>query len=165
MKAIVSTLLAVFIMGCFSYLASAKLTRIYVIVNMDDAPIEILEFGKYRGEDSDHISSVVEYKNKTDRGIEALAITMIYYDAFNEKEDGLKGISTDLLKAGQQDSGAWSTYGKPSFVKTAMTFVSAVRFLDGEIWKADIEEVIKVASKLPELDFLSETAMLEIGKK
>lgn len=90
---------------------------------------------------------------------------MIYYDAFNEKEDGVKGISTDLLKATQTDKGGWSTYGKPGFVKTAMTFVSAVRFLDGEIWKADIEEVTKVAAKLPGLDFLSETAMLEIEKK
>lgn len=165
MKAVTYVLLAVFIMGCFSYLASAKLTRIYVIVNMDNAPIEILDFGRSRREDEDYISSVVEYKNKTDRDIEALAITMIYYDAFNEKEDGVKGISTDLLKATQRRTGGWSTYGEPGFVKTAMAFISAVRFLDGEVWEADIEEVIKVASKLPGLEFLSETTMLEIEKK
>jgi len=158
-------LLAVIIVICFSSAVLAGLTRVYVIVNMDDAPIEILEFGKYRGEDEDHISSVVEYKNKTDRDIEALAITMIYYDAFNEKEDGLMGISTDLFKATEARRGQWSTYGEPGFVKTAIAYVSAVRFIDGEVWKADTEKVIETAGKMPELSFLSRTEMLEIEKE
>jgi len=158
-------LLAVFIIACFCSVVSAKLTRIYVIVNTDNAPVEILEFGKSYGKDEDHISSVVEYKNRTDRDIEALAITMIYYDAFNEKEDGVRDISTRLLKAGQEDSGGWSIYGEPSFVKTTMAYVNAARFLDGEVWKADKEEVFRVAGDIPELSFLSETKMLEIDKK
>jgi len=158
-------LLGIFIVACFCSVVSAKLTRVYVIVNMDNAPIQILEFGRYYKEDEDHISSVVKYWNKTDRDIEASVITMIYYDAFNEKEDGVKGISTDFLKAQGQDSGGWSTYGKPYFVKTAIAFVSAVRFIDGEVWRADTKEVIKVASEMPQLDFLSETKMLEIEKK
>ncbi len=164
-------LLAVFIVVCSSSLVSAELTRVYVIVNMDNAPVEISEFGRSSREDSDHISSVVKYKNRTDRDIEALAITMIYYDAFNEKEDGVRGISTELfkgrdyLKATQEHIGGWSIYGEPSFVKTAIAFVSAVRFLDGEVWKVDREEVFKTAGNIPELSFLSETKMLEIEKK
>ncbi len=72
-------LLAVIIVACFSSAVLARLTRVYVIVNMDDAPVEILEFRKSSREDEDHISSVVKYKKRTDRDIEALAITMIYY--------------------------------------------------------------------------------------
>jgi len=162
MKKILSIL---FILFCFSSVSLADLTRIYIIVNMDNAPIEILEFGKYVREDEDHISSVVEYKNTTDRDIEALIISMIYFDAFNEKEDGVRGMSTRLLKAHQEESGGWSTYGEPSFVKTAMAYVSAVRFLDGEVWKADRSEVIRMAGKIPELSFLSEIEMIEIEKK
>jgi len=158
-------LLAVFIVICFYPAVSAELTRIYVIVNIESAPIEILEFGKYVREDEDHIFSVVKYRNKTDRDIEALEITMIYYDAFNEKEDGVRGVSTDILKAHQSNIGGWSIYGKPSFVKTAMAFVSAVRFLDGEVWRADLEEVMKRATEMSELSFLSEAKMLEIEKK
>ena len=158
-------LLGIFIVACLCSVVSAKLTRVYLIVNMDNAPIQILEFGRYYKEDEDHISSVVKYWNKTDRDIEASAITMIYYDAFNEKEDGVKGISTDFLKALGQHTGGWSTYGKPYFVKIAIAFVSAVRFIDGEVRRADIKEVIKVASEMPQLDFLSETKMLEIEKK
>jgi len=160
-------LLALLIVVCFSSSASAKLTRIYVIVNMDNAPVEILEFGKWgRAEaDEDRIASIAEYKNKTDRDIKALAITMMYYDAFEEKEDGVKGISTDLLKASEQNRSGWSIYGKPNFVKTAIAFVSAVRFLDGEVWRADIDEVIEAAGNMPGLSFLSEAKMLEIEKE
>ena len=158
-------LLAVFIVVCSSSLLSARLTRVYLIVNMDNAPVEISEFGRSSREDSDHISSVVKYKNRTDRDIDALAITMIYYDAFNEKEDGVRGISTELVKATQEDRGGWSIYGEASFVKTAIVFVNAVRFLDGEVWKVDREEVFKRAGNIPELSFLSETKMLEIEKK
>ncbi len=159
-------LLAVFIVTCFCSLASARLTRVYVIVNMDDAPVEILEFGKSSGEDEDHIISVVKYKRRTDRDIEALAITMVYYDAFDEKQDGVIGISTYRLATELENTGAWSIYGEPDLVKTAIAFVSAVRFWpDGEIWKADIDEVFRIAGDMPELSFLSRTEMLEIEKE
>jgi len=158
-------LLTVFIVVCFCSPISAKLTRVYVIVNMDNTPIEILSSIQLGREDEDEIGSVVRYKNRTDRDIEALGITIIYYDAFNEKEDGVRGISTEFLKAHQEGIGRWSIYGEPSFVKTAMAFVSAARFLDGEVWKADIKEVLKKAENIPELSFLSETKMLEVEKK
>ena len=158
-------LVILFVLFCFSSVSLADLARIYIIVNMDDAPIEILEFGKSRFEDEDHISSVVEIKNRVEKAIEALEVTMVYYDPFNEKEDGVRGISTKTLRAGVSARAGWSTYGNPSFVKTAIAFVSAVRFLDGEVWKADIKEVMKKAGTIPKLEFLSETKMLEIEKK
>lgn len=50
--------------------------------------------------------------------------------------------------------------------KTAVAFVSAVRFWpDGEVWKADIDEVFRTAVNMSGLSFLSETIMLEIEKK
>ena len=154
----------IFLVLCLCY-PTLALERIYVIVNMENARIEILKFGKYYKEDEDHIFSIVEMKNTTDRDIEALAVTMMYYDPFNEKEDGVRGISTDLSKSGEIARGGWSIYGKPDFVKTAIAFVSAVRFLDGEVWKADVKEVMKTAGEMSELSFLSETKMLEIEKK
>ncbi len=157
-------LLAVIIVACFSSAVLAGLTRVYVIVNMDDAPIEILKFGESRGEGGSIPTEEIECKNKTDRDIEALAIIMIYYDAFDEKEGGLRRISIDLLKATQADRLLWGTYGS-RFVKTAMAFVSAVRFIDGEVWKADTKKVIETAGDMPELSFLSETEMLEIEKE
>jgi len=159
-------LLAVIIVACFSSAVLARLTRVYVILNMDDTPVEILEFGKSRGEDEDHISSVVRYKKRTDRDIEALAITILYYDAFDEKQDGVIGISTYRLATELENTGTWSIYGKPDFVKTAIAFVSAVRFWpDGEIWKADKKKVIEAAGDMPELSFLLRTEMLEIEKE
>lgn len=148
-----------------SCLSLAELQRVYVIVNLDNAPVSITEFGKYIHEDDTHISSVVGYLNRSDRDIEALAVTTIYYDAFNEREDGIRGISTDILRAHQDERSAWSTYGKPSFVKTAMAFVSAVRFMDGEVWWADLNDIIGEAAKLPGLEFLSKTEMLEIEEE
>ena len=145
-------------------ICNANLQRVYVIVNHPDAPIEIVAFGKYVGEDDDHIYSIVRYRNRTGRSIEAQAITMLYFDAFNEREAGVKGISTDLLPANQESTGGWSIYGTPGFVKTAMAFVSAVRFMDGEVWRADIAAVLEAAAKLPGLEFLSKTEMLEIKK-
>ncbi len=157
-------LLAVIIVACFSSAVLARLIRVYVAVNMDNAPIEILGFGRSREEDEDHIFSIVEYQNITDRQIEAFAITIIYYDAFNEKQAGVRGIDDDL-QPGQIWRGGWSIYGEPRFAKTAIAYVSAVRFLDGEIWKADTEKVFETAGDMPELSFLSETKMLEIEKE
>ncbi len=158
-------LLAVIIVACFSSaVLAADLTRVYVMVDMANAPIEILEFGKSRGEGGPFLTEEIEYKNKTDRDIEALAITMIYYDAFNETEGGLRSISIDLLKATQAGRLLWSMYGS-RFVKTAIAYVSAVRFVDGEVWKADTKKVIETAGDMPELSFLSETEMLEIEKE
>lgn len=158
-------LLAIIIVACFSSAVLAGLTRVYVIVDVENAPVEILEFGKSRGEDEDHISSVVKFKNRTDRDIEALAITMVYYDAFNEKQDGIMGIFTDPLYANRQRNAGWSIYGEPRFVKTAVAYVSAVRFINGEIWKADMEKIMEAAGKRAELSFLSKTEMLEIEKE
>ena len=157
LAALVALLLVIFSIPCFS-----GLQRVYVIVNHADSPIEITGFGKYAYEDDNRIASVVEYRNRTERSIEALAITMIYFDAFNEREDGVKGISADLLRAHSEDTGVWSTYGTPGFVKTAMAFVSAVRFLDGEVWWADVEEVLEEAADLAGLEFLSQKEMLVI---
>ncbi len=158
-------LLAIIIIACFSSAVLADLTRVYVIVNMDDAPIEILKFGESPAADFDEILSAVRYKNRTDRNIEAYAITMIYYNAFNEKEDGRRGISTTLLRARQQISSEWFGFRGISLVKTAIAYVSAVRFIDGEVWKADIEDVFRIAGNMPELSFLSEIEMLEIEKE
>lgn len=159
----------------FSGIFATAIPRVCVIVNTDNAPVEILEFERwYAGEDETHISSKLKYKNKTDRDIEALAITIIYYNLFNDKEDEVKGVSTKPLKAQTWNIGRWSTgwvavpasqtglcfddlnplYGRPNFVKTAIAFVSAIRFLDGEVWKADIDEVFKMAADLPGLEFL-----------
>jgi len=43
-----------------------------------------------------------------------------------------------------------------------MAFVSAVRFMDGEVWWADLNDLIDEAAKLPGLEFLSKIEMLEI---
>lgn len=170
-------LLAVAIVFCICSLVSVKgfskaITRVCVIVNTDGAPVEILEFRRYYpGEDENHISSELKYKNKTDRDIEALEITIIYYNLFNDKEDEVRGISTKLLKAQKVGRGRWSKgrviiparlrfddlnpiFGRPNFVKTAIAFVSVIRFLDGEVWKADIDEIFKIAVDLPGLEFL-----------
>ncbi len=159
-------LLAVIIVACFSSVVLAVgLTRVYAIVNMDDAPVEIVDFGGYLGEDEDHITSVVQYKNRTERSIEAVAIAMIYYGPFNEKENSARAISTDICGPHAEFRGLWSTYGEPDFEKTAVAYVSAVRFIDGEVWRADIDEVLRKAGNMPELNFLSETEMLEIEKE
>jgi len=97
----VSLVVGLLLVG-ISYLSLAELQRVYVIVNLDNAPVSIVEFGKYIREDDTHISSVVEYLNRSDRDIEALAITMIYYDAFNEREDGVKGTSFVRIRTSGQ---------------------------------------------------------------
>jgi len=146
-----------------------EITRIYVLVNTDDAPVEVLSFGKGYAEPQGFFFGEVKYKNRTDREIEALAITMICYDVFNEQQgfDRCVDVFPIPLKAGEEGSisGYLAVPGESSIVKTAVTFISAVRFIDGEVWKADIEDVFKIAGDMPELSFLSETEMLEIEEK
>jgi hypothetical protein len=46
-----------------------------------------------------------------------------------------------------------------------MAFVSAVRFMDGEVWWADLNDLIDEAAKLPGLEFLLKIEMLEIEEE
>jgi len=89
-------------------------------------------------------------------------ITIIYFDAFNERLAGANGVSTDRMAAGSEDTGAWSKYGTPGFMKTGMAFVSAVRFLDGEVWLADTDDVLDIAQNLTGLEFLFQTDVFEV---
>lgn len=143
------------------------ITRIYVLVNTDNAPIEILSFGKGHTESRGSFSGEVQYKNRTDRDIEALAITMVCYDVFNDEQGFDRGVEVfpTPLKAGEEDSICLAVAGESSIVKTVMAFVSAVRFLDGEVWKVDTKKFTEIAGNMPELSFLSALEMLQIEKK
>lgn len=136
------------------------ITRIYVLVNTDDAPVEILAFGKVHVEPWDCFSGEVEYENRTDRDIEALAITMVCYDVFNDQQGFDRGVDVfpTPLKPGEEGSIYLAVAGESSIIKTAVAFISAVRFLDGEVWEVDIlavyRGVVRIARNIPELSFL-----------
>ncbi len=136
-----------------------EITRIFVLVNTDDAPVEILSFENPVYWKSPRYG--VEYKNRTDRDIEALAIIAVCYDVFNNEQ----GFSRDVnafptsLKAGKESSISLSlwTAGISEIIKTVMTFISAVRFLDGEVWEVDYFEVFETTVNMSELSFIDPT--------
>jgi hypothetical protein len=151
---------------CTSWASFGQLRRDYVFVNLPGAPVQITAFGQAKYEEENRIKSVVQYRNVTTRAIEAAEITMIYFNPFNDKEAGVRGITTDLLGPGQEEVGSWSVYGTPSLVKTAMAFVSAVRFADnGEVWRTDVAALEKAAAALPILGFLTGVESLTVDEK
>jgi len=156
-------LLACTVVMLCSSLGVARLRRVNVALNPDDTPIKLLSIeDDVKIDYVDRIDSVVDYVNTTDRDVEALAITIVYFDAFDEQLCGTRVICTDGLAPGDGNGSRCIIVGPPGFVKTAVAFVSAVRFLDGEVWHADIALVLETASLHDELKFLDCPELLEI---
>jgi hypothetical protein len=130
-----------------------------IVISQPDAPVEITSYEALYQPSSSYsrtregIEHHVSYKNKTPRKIIAIEFGLVSFDIWNEFLDNMGGITMKLLGPGAEATSEWtsSRYGGFAF-HTGVTYVSKVRFDDGEIWKADLGAVIKEMKKI-EADF------------
>lgn len=145
----------------------AMLLLAITMVNAEDAvimvqknpPLQITTYSaKYESEvrgnyisHPDQIEHALKYKNVSDKVIVAMQIGLVSFDAFNNFMDRLNGWAFNKIAIGAEAKGAWNQrpYDAFSFQKygTGFAFVSAVRFEDGSIWLADLEEILEGLQK------------------
>ncbi|MBA7497174.1 hypothetical protein ES702_07785 [subsurface metagenome] len=96
----------------------------------------------------------IEYKNQSDKAINALSFRMLFYDVFNEYLDTLSGVSMDRLRPAQLDKGKWkSNVYKDWSTHTIIVFLDRVRFADGTIWRRDELHITKELSEVKDILF------------
>ena len=84
--------------------------------------------------------AVVE--NVTARKIVAYQLGLLSFNIFNEFQDRLGGYAIRDVAPGAIHEGSWlaSALAESAFY-TGVAYVSKVRFEDGEVWQADLEEI------------------------
>lgn len=130
------------------------------ILEQSDSPVAITSHeSRYQEEDdsrySMHPARIVhdlKYKNTTDKEIVAVKFGLVEFDAFNEFLDKFTGFTVEKLPAAKEKAGTWvnNAYRAFTFDKygTGVAYVSAVRFADGTIWRADLDKVLEQLRKL-----------------
>lgn len=117
-----------------------------IVLDQPQAPLQILSYdanfdrgGKYSREGIKH---EVQYQNRSSREIVAVRIGLVSFDIWNEFLDRTGGLDMDDLSPDKSGKGTWvaTAYGDFSF-HTGVAYVSRVRFSDGQIWKADLDQI------------------------
>lgn len=125
-----------------------------VVLNQKVSPLRIVKYEatyqeEARGTYSSHpdqIRHTVSCENVSGNTIVAFQIGLVAFDAFNDFMDKFDGWSIKTLSTRGNVESVWthSPYAAFSFRKygTAVAYVSAVRFEDGTIWRANLAEIL-----------------------
>ena len=125
-----------------------------VILTQKSAPLRIIKYDATYQEESrtaysshsDQIKHTVSCENLSDKRVVAFQIGLVAFDAFNDFMDKFDGWSFKTLNTGENGESVWtqSPYAAFSFRKygTGVAYVSAVRFEDGAIWRANLAEIL-----------------------
>ena len=95
----------------------------------------------------DEIRHTVTLKNTSSKEVVAFQLRFLLFNAFNECFKLSSGYSLEPLPADQETSGEWrvEVKGEPITREnvTGIAYVSAVRFADGIVWKADEQRIVE----------------------
>lgn len=148
--------LVVCLVATLAYGQSTKLESVSKILDQPNSPIKILTYksayGMHSkvalvGEKTEGVRHQAEYQNVSERGILAVQLGYFMFDLFNEYLGDAGTIEMDLLKPGDKDkSDGVASYGA-TFL-TGVAFVSKVRFADGEVWRANLDNIAQELAKI-----------------
>jgi hypothetical protein len=125
-----------------------------VILNQSNSPLKLVRYqASFEPEmrsqylsNPDQIKHSAVYRNVSNKQIVALQIGFAAFDAFNRLMDRFSGWSIDPISPDTEAKGEWEQrpYAAFSFrhYGTGVAYVYAVRFADGTIWRADLNEVL-----------------------
>ena len=155
MKIAASMITVAMLMAGAGHVAAAPPPAQHRVLAQEGAPLKIGPYsaayqsgGRYSREGIRH-EVVVE--NVTDRKIVAYQVGLLSFNIFNEFQDRLGGYSIEDVAPGSIEEGSWlaSALAESSFY-TGVAYVSKVRFEDGEVWQADLEEVADQVREIEE---------------
>jgi len=117
-----------------------------LVLTQAEAPVLITKYqNRYTRSDKvdeNGVSHKIEYKNRTDRRIVAIEFGFVEFTVWNEHIETLIANDMDAVGGGKSGEGVWLHDPLTGFIfHTGVAYVSRVRFEDGEIWNANVEEV------------------------
>ncbi len=116
------------------------------IISQPDSPVKILSYeAQYQAGNSysqEGVYHKVKYQNMTNRKIVAVQIGLVSFDIWNNYLDSLCGDHIEELDPNDTKEETWisTVNGGYSFC-TGISYISKVRFENGEIWSADLDKV------------------------
>lgn len=108
-----------------------------------DAPIRILDYRVTVAAERSKllrpgVHHRLEYANRGDREVEAIAFALINLDLWNELLSGFEAVVFEPLPAGESKHRTWvDEWGQTAPVSSSLALVRRVRFVDGEVWQID----------------------------
>lgn len=132
-----------------------------VVLKQGESPLEIISYAasysaktsstRYSVGTPEQIEHIVVYRNTSAKDVVAVQIGLAAFDAFNGFMGRFSGWSMTPVSVGEQKTAEWNQrpYAAFSFEKygTGVAYVSAVRFADGTIWRANLKEVLQEMQK------------------
>ena len=116
-----------------------------LIIDQPDAPVVITKYTARQlgtGKVESGINHRLEYRNQTERRVEAIEVGIVAFDIWNEYLDKLMATDLDSLGSGKSGDGSWIHDPAAAFLfHTGVVYVSRVRFENGDIWTADLDAV------------------------
>jgi hypothetical protein len=116
------------------------------ILEQDDAPVSIRKYEPQSWGTGNHATDGVHhrlrFRNDTDRIVVAVKLGALCYNVFNEFQEGSESIVVKDILPGKRESDVIITYhDDPNAFLTGLTYVAKVRFIDGEAWEADSDDL------------------------
>ena len=89
------------------------------------------------------------YRNVSTRKKIALQFGLLAFDIFNEFQDRLGGYTIQDVDPGATAKGSWAASARAeSAFHTGVAYLSKVRYEDGEVWSADLDNVTMQVQKI-----------------
>jgi hypothetical protein len=116
------------------------------ILEQDGAPVTIRKYDPepwvLGAEYNDGVRHEVRFRNDTDRMVVAVKFGALCYNIFNEFQEGSEGIVVkDVLPGKRVNHIVWTYLDDPPSFFSGLIYVAKVRFLDGEVWEADPDDL------------------------
>ncbi|MCD6119381.1 hypothetical protein J7K50_06030 [bacterium] len=136
-------------------IAAFAIEPVNIIVDQPNAPLRITAYDASFKESSRYeregIHHTVKLVNDSERTIVAVEIGLVSFSIWNEFIDRCFGISLDQIEPEGVDKGTWVATALSDFTfLTGVAYVNRVRFENGEIWEADIKNVLSVLTAIQE---------------
>jgi hypothetical protein len=132
--------------------AQAALAETSTYVAQEDAPLKVLAYrARYAGS-TPKILHEVRYQNRAKAPVVSARFGFLEYNGYGERLDGFFGYAVEDSEPGEKDSVEFINQAPHAamFEKVGggYMWVDAVRFADGNVWKADRVQVLESLKKL-----------------
>ena len=130
----------------------SSLEKESVLLNTAEIPVRVVGSStEIRSGSGSRYNYIISADVMTDEPVSAFEIRHSTYDIFGEHMENLVTTeAVDFLPGERQMDGVWRSFGSriPYKHLTTVSYIYRVRFMDGSVWEADIEEIASVMVSL-----------------
>ena len=123
----------------------------YISLSNNSYPfnIESINAQKHPERGNEHYLISIDIRNQSKKEIESIMVGFEFITKFQEYFDHKYGYSSKIIESDRNEGFKWSFHiPEGAIVGYIITYPFKIRYLDGTIWKADLDEVSKKIKNL-----------------